>query len=250
MGELHGQMETQKGRLERIDKRVLCIVPARANSKRVKGKNIRTMNGKPLILWTLEEAKKAVFIDKLVVSTDDKTVVHICKKLDIELIDRPAKLADDNVSMYDVIMHLIDVLKSDGLEFDCIMLLQPTSPLRTVMHIEEAARMFFDKYESVDSLISVTKNDHSPWWLRTIDGNGLIGEFLEYDKENYNKAQDFPDLYRINGAIYIVKVNEFIKHKGFETDRTLPFIMNPEDSVDIDTEMDFMFAEFIMKYRR
>ncbi|MDP4182526.1 MAG: acylneuraminate cytidylyltransferase family protein [Bacillota bacterium] len=227
--------------------KIVCIIPARANSKRLKNKNTRVLNGKPLISWTIEEAKKSVSIDRIVISTDDEEAVKIGLDHGVEVIRRPEELAMDTTTTAEVIFHALDLLKEISYYPGHILLLQCTSPLRKAWHIDEAIKYYLDNLSFSDSLISVSKSEHPPWWLKKISENGLMTDFLEYDKEEYKRSQDFPETFRINGALYLAKTEMFRKFRGFQTPKTLAYKMEALDSLDIDTEIDFLFAEFIMK---
>jgi CMP-N-acetylneuraminic acid synthetase len=226
--------------------KVVCIIPARIGSKRLKNKNIRPLNGKPLIAWTLEEARKSHLIGKIIVSTDDQTIADIGMSYDAEVIKRPRELASDTAKTIDAVIHVLDCLKQLNYHADHVVLLQCTSPFRTRSHIDEALAKYLKNLENFDSLISVTKTEHPPWWVKSIGEAGQLVDIIKYDRQKYSRAQDFPDVYRINGAIYIAKVEKLLEFNGFQTARTLPYIMEPQFSIDIDSETDFMFAEFLM----
>lgn len=231
---------------EIIMDKILCIVPARSGSKRLKNKNIRPLNGKPLIAWTLEEARKSCFIDRIIVSTDDEAISDISISCGAEVVMRPRELASDTAGTVDAVRHVLDWLKQRDYNAEHVILLQCTSPLRTVRHIDEALGKYLDNKDNFDSLVSVTRAEHPPWWLKSIDETGLITDFIEYDKDKFKRSQDFPDVYRLNGAIYTAKVGKLLECNGFQTKRTLSYIMEPLFSIDIDTETDFMLAEFLM----
>ncbi len=224
---------------------IYCIIPARKGSKRFPGKNIRPFLGKPLITWTIEEAMKSTYIGNITVSTDDETVMEIADSYGIPVLRRPQILAGDDTSTIDVVLHYIDYLRDRGENMKHIMLLQPTSPLRTAKHIDEAASLYLSNIGSIDSLISVTKSEHPPWWTKKIEDNGVLKDVFEYDKLKLRRSQDFPETYMVNGAIYIAKTDSFISHRGFETGRTISYIMDNSQSVDIDTEFQLKLAEFI-----
>lgn len=230
-----------------MNEKILCIIPARGGSKGVKKKNVRPFNGKLLIGWTIEEAKKSKFINRVVVSTEDMEVSQASRNFGAEIIDRPEELAQDTSSTVDVVLHTLDVLKKEDYHPEYIILLQCTSPLRTVRHIDEAINYFLENVERVNSLISVCKEEHPPWWLKKIDRDGCLEDFLQYDKVKYARRQDFPDVFKLNGAIYIVKTKKFYEHRAFQIDKTLGYVMDYASSFDIDTETDFLVAEFIKK---
>lgn len=230
-----------------MKEKILCLIPARGGSKGVKRKNIKLLNGKPLLNWTIDEAKKSKYIDNIVVSTEDKEIADMVKYNNIEVIDRPSILAEDSSSTMDVIFHTLEILEKANYKPKFLLLLQCTSPLRKVKHIDEAIEIFLNNIDRADSLISVTKENNPPWWIRRIDDKEYLKKFIEYDKQKYTRRQDFPQVFRLNGAIYIIKIDQLYKYKDFETNRTIPYVMDSFSSIDIDTEMDFMFAEFILK---
>ncbi|HEY9062154.1 MAG TPA: acylneuraminate cytidylyltransferase family protein [Pseudobacteroides sp.] len=230
-----------------MDNLIHCVIPARKGSKRLKGKNTRLFLDKPLISWTIEEAMKSKNIGSITVSTDDEAVMEIANNYGISILQRPQELAADDSTTSDVVLHFISGMMERGDAVSHIMLLQPTSPLRTAKHIEEAIDYYFFNIDKIDSLISVSRSEHPPWWNKKIGENGLLTDAFPYDRSKFNKSQDFPRTYIVNGAIYIAKVDELIIHKGFETGRILPYIMERQCSIDIDNEFDLLLAEFIAK---
>lgn len=234
--------------IEMIDrKKIVCIIPARGGSKGLKKKNVKLLGGKPLIAWTIDEAGKSKFIDRIIVSTEDKEIANISKEHNAEVIVRPDELAQDTSLTIDVVFHVIDKLKENDYIPDYILLLQCTSPLRTVIHIDEAIQKFLDNRDHCDSLISVSKVEHPPWWYKKIDSDGRLIDFIEYDKAKFVRRQDFPEVYDENGAIFIAKKDILYKYRDFETDRTIPYMMDTNSSLDIDTEIDFLLVEHILK---
>lgn len=230
-----------------MEPKFLCIIPARGGSKGVKKKNIRLINGKPLISWTIEEALKSKYIERVIVSTEDTEIADISKSFGAEVVDRPQELALDTSSTMDVIFHALEEVKKQQHTPENIILLQCTSPLRKVRHIDEAILKFIENSESADSLISVSKQEHPPWWLKSLNENGILVDFINYDKMKFTRRQDFPEVFYINGAIYIIKTVKLYEYKSFQTDRTMPYVMKALEAVDIDTEMDFFTAEYLMK---
>lgn len=157
------------------------------------GKNIRIISGKHLISWTIEESLKSRYITRTVVSTEDDQIGDITLKSGAELIKRPMDLAQDNSTTADVIFHVLNSLEKDsGYKPDYIVLLQCTSPLRSVAHIDEAFEIFLKNESKADSLISVCKEEHPPFWLKTTDSNNFLKDFLDYDKEKFKKGRIFP----------------------------------------------------------
>ena len=223
--------------------KILAVIPARGGSKGVPRKNIRLLNGKPLIAYTIEEAKKSKYIDRIIVSTEDKEIAEISTKYGAEVIERPAELARDDTPTVDVVLHLLDSL--NHYEPDIIILLQPTSPLRTYEDIDSALVLFINN--NCDSVVSVCEIEHTPYWSFKIEDGYLkpiFGE--EYLKK---RRQELPKVYIPNGAIFITTPDILKKYRSFYCERTVPYIMPIERSVDIDNEIDFLLAEILIKRR-
>jgi len=228
--------------------KTLCVIPARGGSKGVKRKNVRLLKGKPLIGWTIEEARKSKLIDRIAVSTEDAEIARVSGMYGAEVVDRPLYMAQDDTPTTDAVLHTLDVLKDNGYSPEYLVVLQCTSPLRKACHIDDAVMTLAGNSDKADSLISVTRLEHPPWWNKTIDENGLLADFLQYDKTVCRRRQDFRDVYAINGSIYVAKTRVFLEEKSFETKRTVPYVMERVYSIDIDTELDFKMAEFLMEY--
>lgn len=228
-------------------KKIVCIVPARGGSKGVHRKNLRNLGGKPLIQWTIDEAEKSKYIDRIIISTEDKEIEEVCKFLGVEVIKRPMELAGDDSPTIDSILYTLNLVENEENYFpDYAILLQCTSPFRRVTDIDTAIETLLTKDKKYKSLISVTKEEHPPWWLKRISADETLKDFLDYDKKQYSRRQSFPPLYRLNGAIYICSIDELKKCRSFETDKTLAYVMDNNSSVDIDTEDDLELAEFIL----
>lgn len=227
------------------DKRILAIVPARAGSKRLPNKNVLKLSGQPLISWTLKEAKKSQYITDIIVSTDcDKVAdIALAEGVDVPFM-RPAHLATDSTRNKDVVKHLMEALAEQGKTYDYFMLLQPTSPLRSVEDINNA----IEKCQSLnaDAVISVCHSEYSPLWATELDEHGDLSAFLQQNVVN-KRSQQLPDFYRLNGAIYLVAVDRFLREGNyFFKDNVYASIMPSIRSVDIDNEFDFKLAEFLM----
>ncbi len=224
-------------------KTIVAIIPARGGSKGVPGKNIRLLNGKPLICYAIEEALKSIFIDRVVVTTDDLKIADISNKAGAEVIIRPAALAKDESPVIDAVFHVLENM--NGEKPDIIVLLQATSPLRETKDIDGAIQLF--RAEPCDSLMSVCPAEHSPYWFFNIK-NGLLSPLFD-EKFLEVRRQELPPAYRPNGAIYIISPETLRKYKSFYCNRTLAFVMNTKSSIDIDDEIDFQIAEQLMKQR-
>jgi CMP-N-acetylneuraminic acid synthetase len=227
--------------MKKISK-IIAIIPARGGSKRIPKKNIKKLIDKPLIYYTISEAKKSKFISKIIVSTDSKQIEKIAKNLGTETIIRPKKLAQDNSSSLDVVQHVIKNLESLNY-FDIIILLQPTSPLRTVTDIDSAINLFLKS--KCDSVIGMTEVTHPPEFMYRIT-NKKIKPLIK-TKIKSKRRQDMPKTYQINGAIYICNRDLIMKKHTMFGKNIVPYLMPIERSIDIDTMFDFDLAKTILK---
>lgn len=221
---------------------IISIIPARGGSKGIPRKNIKLLNGKPLISYSIDASNSCSLIDETYVSTEDAEISEISKGNNAEVIERPDELAGDDSSSIDVILHVLDYLENRGELPDLFVLLQPTSPLRTSEDIEASINSFLES--DCDSLVSVCELDH-----RSLLNFSLEDGFLV---QNNNEAlfnsrrQDIPTHYSLNGAIYITTPEFIRKNKSFYSDKTIPHVMSKEKSIDIDTSFDFKLAEFLL----
>lgn len=221
------------------EKTFLAIIPARGGSKRLPRKNILNLAGKPLIAWTIEAALQSKYIDKVLVTSDDEEILKVSNSYGASTIKRPMHLSQDNSTSFEAINHAIENTE----EFDYIVLLQPTSPLRTSGHIDEAIQLIFQKKS--DAIISVTEMEHSPLWANTLPENESMDYFLREEDKN-KRSQDLETYYRLNGAIYI-SLTETLINTGsfFHKTGAYAYKMDNRSSIDIDNVMDFKFAEFL-----
>ena len=228
-------------------KNILGLIPARGGSKGLPRKNIKPLLGKPLIAWTIEQALASKYLDRVVVSTDDKEIAEISKKYGAEVpFMRPKELAKDNAKGIDVVLHAIDWLKENDnrKQYDLIILLQPTSPLRTTEDIDKAIELLFLK--EAKAIVSVCEVDHHPLWANTLPEDGSMKDFIRREVMNKNR-QELPIFYRLNGAIYLAYCDYIKKQKSFFGEKTFAYIMPRERSVDIDDEIDLKLAEILIK---
>lgn len=223
------------------NKTFLAIIPARGGSKRVPRKNMLALAGRPLIAWTIEAALKSSYIDTVVVTSDDDEILAVSAKWGASIIKRPDHLADDTATTFDAIKHAIDSMQK---QYDFIVLLQPTSPLRNATHIDESIELLLTKQS--DAVISVCPMDHSPLWSNTLPDDGNMRGFLP-DVILNKRSQDLETYYRLNGAIYICRADKLLNEKTFFIKNNIfAYKMDKEDSVDIDENIDFKIAEAIM----
>ncbi|OOM77935.1 N-acylneuraminate cytidylyltransferase [Clostridium puniceum] len=224
---------------------ILAIIPARGGSKGVPRKNVKDLNGKPLIAYTIQEAKKSKYIDRIMVSTEDQEIAEISDEFGAEVpYLRPKELAQDDSKAVDCVIHLLNQLKSNENYIpDYVCLLQCTSPLRTADDIDGTICKSINA--GMDGAVSICEAEVNPYWTNVFDGDKLK-YFLEEGKK-ISRRQDLPKVYRLNGAVYVIKTDVFLSNKTFETENITGYVMNNESSIDIDTEIDFQFAELIMK---
>lgn len=222
------------------NKTFLAIIPARGGSKRLPRKNVLGLCGKPLIVHTIEAALKSEYINKVIVSSDDEEILNISSNFGADIIKRPVELASDTATTFDAIKHTIENVE----KYDYIVLLQPTSPLRNAKHIDEAIELL--EIKNADAVVSVCEMDHSPLWSNTLPNDGNMRGFLREEILN-KRSQDLEKYYRLNGAIYICKTEKLIENKSFFLKENIfAYIMNRENSVDIDEKLDFIIAKNIM----
>lgn len=233
------------------EKSILAVVPARGGSKGIKRKNIVALGGKPLIAWTIDEAKKSKYIDRLIVSTEDLEIAEVAKKNGAEVpFLRPKNLAKDETSTFDTIIDLIHKLEAKGEIYDYLLLLQPTSPFRTCEHIDVAIRELIDQNKH-DALISICELEIPLQWIRHINSHKSIYKHISYDISTHYQRQSFDTSYRLNGALYIINVKSFKKHETFEPEGlTMGYVMSTESSIDIDEPKDLMLAEHYIEILR
>jgi CMP-N-acetylneuraminic acid synthetase len=222
--------------------RTIAIIPARAGSKGLPGKNTKPFLGKPLLAWSIEAAQKSGTIDHIVVSTDGDEALEIAGKYGAEGMRRPAELASDTALPKDAVLHVLDTLEARGdAPFDVLVLLQPTSPLRQPEDILHCVRKLTD--DGVDSSATFKASGAHPSRVWSID-SGLAAPFLN-DGLTWAPRQAVAPVYALNGAVYAVDVAGFRAEpsSAFLFGKTAGVIMEPERSIDIDTLHDFRMAE-------
>lgn len=223
------------------NKTVLAIIPARGGSKGVPRKNIREVAGKPLIAWTIESARKSKYIDRLILSSDDAEIIAVAREwgCDVPFV-RPAELSQDDTPGIEPVIHAIKALPG----YDYVVLLQPTSPLRTVENIDKSIEICLGKHAT--ACVSVTEPDKSPFWMFTVDADGKMRKLLE-SETSIACRQDLPPVYALNGAVYVADSRTIVETHTFVTETTVPYIMSKNNSIDIDTEEDLIVAEVFLK---
>lgn len=221
----------------------LALIPARGGSKRLPKKNILPLNGIPLIGYTITAACQSRYINQIVVSSDDDEILGLAQQQGVYPLKRPDILATDTATTYEVIEHVIKNFP----HYEYLVLLQPTSPLRTHQHIDEAIRLL--ERNAADAVVSVCPTEHSPLWSNTLPPNGDMSHFLPAELRN-RRSQDLPTYYRLNGALYICRISKLLEEKSlFLKDKIFAYIMDKESSVDIDEKLDFLLAEVLLRER-
>jgi len=222
--------------------KILAVIPARSGSKGLVGKNIRDLMGKPLIAWTIEAALNSEVFDEVIVSTDSQEYANIAKKYGASVpFLRSEETSSDEATSWSVVK---EVLNKNKTKFDLVVILQPTSPLRTAQNIKESFDLFFEK--NADFVVSVNKFSHSAAWINTIDEDLSLNRFIKEEYLN-KRRQDFGQQYILNGAIYITKIKLIDDNINMFTDKSFAYIMDESVSIDIDNELDFEMAKILMK---
>ena len=223
---------------------ILVVIPARGGSKGLPGKNIKDLCGKPLIAYSIDVARAITSDENICVSTDDQKIIDTVEQYGLKVpFVRPAEYATDTATTNDVLLHAVDFYEKKGRHFDKLLLLQPTSPLRTVDEVKEAMELY---REDIDMVVSVTKS-HAPAVLCNDNDSGFVE--LVYNK-NAGGRQELPTFYEFNGAIYVINIKA-LKEKGLgRFNRRIKYVMSKETSVDIDDIYDFMLIETIIKSKK
>ncbi len=223
----------------------LAIIPARSGSKGLPDKNIKELNGKPLLAYSIEAAIKSGCFDAVMVSTDSEYYANIAREHGAEVpFLRSKAMSSDTASSWDAVEEVLQGFENMGMGFDTFCLLQPTSPMRTSEDIKNAYALYEDK--DANAVLSMTELDHPIEWCGKLNETLSLDGFLKYN--NSGRRQEMGKSYRPNGAIYIVSVAEFRKDRNLYKSGSYAYIMSKERSVDIDTEFDFKFAEFLMTH--
>jgi CMP-N,N'-diacetyllegionaminic acid synthase len=226
-----------------------AIITARGGSKRLPKKNILELAGKPLIAWTIEAAKKCSKIEDIIVTTDSDEIEKIAIEFGARVpFKRPDELSNDTATSFDVVKHCLDYLnEKEDKQVEYLVLLQPTSPLRSNEDINKAIELL--ELKNAAAVVSVCPTEHSPLWSNTLDNSLSLDNFLRDEVKN-SRSQDLPTYYRLNGAIYVCKVEDFLKEKSFFLSKnSFAYEMSTECSVDIDTQLDFLVADFLLKQK-
>lgn len=218
----------------------LVVIPARGGSKRLPGKNIKLLNGKPLIHYSIEAAREVFDDDVICVSTDDEEIKIVSEQTGLKVpFIRPAELATDTSDSRSVLLHAYEFYKTNkNYEADTIILLQPTSPLRKAKHIKEAFDLYHD---GLDMVVSVKETDSNPYFVLFEENeNG----FLKKSKKGlFTRKQDAPKIWKLNGAVYVMNVQSLLEKQPSEFEKVVKYEMGEIESIDVDTDFDFKILE-------
>ena len=222
---------------------VLGVIPARGGSKGVKRKNIRRIAGKPLIAWTIDEAKKSKYIDRLILSSEDPEIISVGQEWGCEVpFVRPEELAKDDTPGVDPVLHALERLPE---KYEYVLLLQPTSPLRLVDDIDGCLELCLDRH--APACVSVTEPDKSPYWMYRLDEGGHLISLLAQES-TVGYRQGLPKVYVLNGAVYVAQSSWLKGQRTFLSPETIAYIMPKERSIDIDTQIDIDICEYLLAY--
>lgn len=222
----------------------LIIIPARGGSKGIPHKNIKLLNGKPLIHYTIDVARGVAKDEDICVSTDDVEIIKCVEDYGLRVpFVRPADLATDTAGTYEVLLHALNFYEAQGKHYDVLVLLQNTSPFRTQKHVKEAIALFRN---DVDMVVSVKESETNPYYgCYEDDENGFLKKTIE--NSFITRRQDAPRTYEYNGAIYVFNVKSLKKCHYGKFSRKVKYVMDELHSVDLDNMLDWKFAEFIIK---
>lgn len=229
------------------NKKILAVIPARGGSKGVPRKNIIEVGGHPLIKYTIDCGKNSKYLDRVVISTEDLLIKRVAEENggDVPFL-RPKELAEDTSKTIDCIVHAVDTLESMEEEYDYVMVLQNTVPLRKSWHIDEAIEMIVDSNER--SLISISEVDEHPILMRTLNEDKTVRNLLQMNSTM--RRQDFPKFYKVDGAIYIQKLDKDFNLDTSLNDGKLGYVMDKKYTTDIDNYIDIKIVEYYLEKER
>jgi pseudaminic acid cytidylyltransferase len=225
----------------------LCVIPARGGSKRLERKNVRELDGKPLLAYSIEAARNSDVFDKTIVSTEDDEIASVAKNHGATVpFTRPEELATDTAQVVDVLDHVLKQYEARDEEITELGVLFPTAPLRTAKDVRNA----YEKFTAHDAsfLMSVTDYTYSPVQALA-EENGFLTPYWDNMEAVNSRSQDQADLVVSNGAIYFIEVNAYKEQRTFYGDSLIGYRMPRKRSVDIDEQFDFEFAEFLLQRR-
>lgn len=221
--------------------RVLGVIPARAGSKGLPGKNLKPLIGKPLLAWAIEQAKKSKYIDRLILSSEDPKIISVAREWGCEVpFLRPAELARDEIPAVDVVLHAIDAISEN---YRWVILLQPTSPLRLAKDIDACIEICAN--DNAPACASVTEVKEHPFWMFTIDKSNCLVPLIKQGSMP-NCRQFLPKICVLNGAVFVARSDWLRQNRTFFNADTRACFLPQERSLDIDTELDLKICEVLL----
>jgi N-acylneuraminate cytidylyltransferase len=223
--------------------KTLYVIPARGGSKGIPGKNIKPLAGKPLIEYSIDVARALANDEDICVTTDDNAIIETVERTGLKVpFVRPAELSTDQSGTYEVLLHALDFYESKGVHYDTMVLLQPTSPFRTVDDVKACLELYSD---DIDMVVSVKHAATNPYYNAfEIDDNGFL--HISKGEGNYTRRQDAPKVWEYNGAVYVINVESLRKMPLGKFTRRRMYEMSAERSIDLDTPTDWLIAETII----
>ena len=223
--------------------KTLYVIPARGGSKGIPGKNIKPLAGKPLIEYSIDVARALANDEDICVTTDDNAIIETVERTGLKVpFVRPAELSTDQSGTYEVLLHALDFYESKGVHYDTMVLLQPTSPFRTVDDVKACLELYSD---DIDMVVSVKQAATNPYYNAfEIDDNGFL--HISKGEGNYTRRQDAPKVWEYNGAVYVINVESLRKMPLGKFTRRRMYGMSAERSIDLDTPTDWLIAETII----
>jgi CMP-N-acetylneuraminic acid synthetase len=226
------------------EKRILALIPSRAGSKRLPGKNLLRINGQSLLARSIRTARACKLIDRIVVSTEDNRIAREAVRCGASVpFMRPRRLASDQSTTMDVVLNALHMLDKQNQRFDILILLQPTSPLRTQKHIAEALHAFERRH--ADAVVSVTPAANNYFWTGRLPDTLCMNGFMKYGNAGIGNKQSY---FTLNGAIYISRIDVLKRRRSWYSKKTFAYVMDRACSVDIDTQEDFLLAKAILTH--
>jgi N-acylneuraminate cytidylyltransferase len=221
-------------------KKVLAVILARGGSKGLPRKNVLDCAGKPLIAWTIEAGEAARYVDRLILSSDDDEIMRVAEDYGCEVpFQRPRDLAEDESTSMDALLHALEQLP----EYDYVVLLQPTSPLRIAEDIDACIEKMHKK--KAPTCVSVTKTDKPPEWMYTKESGDRLAPILPKN-DQVTRRQEATPTYVLNGAVYVADIAWLYEHTSFLHEETVAYVMPPNRSEDVDTRLDLEWLRFVI----
>lgn len=223
--------------------KVLYLITARGGSKGIPGKNIKLLKGKPLIQYSVDLAKALAKDIDICVSTDSIEIKEVVENLGLEVpFLRPDELAQDTSGSLEVILHALNHYAEKGVEYDWVVLLQPTSPFRTAEQVKKSLELKNDK---VEMIVSVKESEANPYYNLFEEDD--LGFLTQSKPGNFLRRQDCPKVYEQNGAIYVINIESLLKQRTMNFKKIIKFVMDKYSSLDIDTPSDWEYCEYLLK---